>query len=180
MSHFPSVAPPCAEEMKGQVVVVTSVQEGGMVSGQIVSAAAKQTLQFLSCKLPTAELLMAKVDRIKDLDHTLLYGARVNNELVRCQTKLSIRETHTEDSIPVTLIDWGTSHKVTLGSLFHLPQELAALSPLSGWFRLQGCGQVKVEQLETLVGKQVQMEMVGTGLFMCCYDGQVMNDMLIN
>ena len=157
------------------VVMVTSAQEGGMVSGQTVSPAAEQTLQYLSCKLPTAELLMAKVTRLRDLDHTLLYGTRVNEKLVRCQTKFSSRETLKEDNIPVTLIDWGTSEKVALRSLFHLPQELAALSPVSGWYRLHGCGQVKVELLESIVGKQVQMEMVDTGLFNCCYEGQAMN-----
>ena len=64
---------------------VTCVQEGGLVAGQLVSAAASQTLQFLECKLPAAEMLMAGVDRVEDLDHTLLYGTKVKGELVRCR-----------------------------------------------------------------------------------------------
>ena len=159
-----------------QVVVVTRVQEGGLVTGQLVSAAARQTLQFLSCKLPAAELLMTRVDRVEDLDHTLLFGTKVKGELLRCQTQLA-REPITRKDVPVILIDWGTATRVNLDSLFHLPQELAALRPVVGWFRLRGCGHAGVMDFDRLVGREVQMEEVDTGIFNCYCDGDLINEL---
>ena len=117
---------------------------------------------------------MAGVGRVEDLDHTLLYGTKVKGELVRCQTHLT-REHITKESVSVMLIDWGTSAVVTLQSLFHLPQELAALKPPVGWFRLRGCGQAGVRDMQGLVGKEVMMEEVETGIFDCYCLGQLVN-----
>ena len=173
MSHFPP-ARASASTKKQQTVEVTSVQEGGLVIGQVVSAAASQTLQFLSCKLPAAELLMTRVDRVDDLDHTFLYGARVKEKLVRCQTQLT-RGSITKEKVSLTLIDWGTTATVDFQSLFHLPQELAALRPAIGWFRMRGCGHVTAKDMERLMGMVVHMKEVDTGIFNCYHDGQLVN-----
>ena len=62
------------------------------------------------------------------------------------------------------LIDWGTSDVVTLQSLSHLTQELAALQPVMGRFRLRGCGHAGVKDMQGLVDKEVLMEEVETVL----------------
>ena len=155
-------------------VLVTQVQMGGLVTGQLETEAARETLQFLSCKLPAAEMLMDGVERVEDLDHTLLYGTKVKEELVRCQTQLTNNPV-TNDCIPVSVIDWGTSTEVTLRSLFHLPLELAALQPGTACFRLKGWDKAGVRDMEDLMGKLVEMVEVDIGIFECLWKGQVVN-----
>eukprot|EP00092_Neocalanus_flemingeri_P024466 GFUD01026531.1.p1 GENE.GFUD01026531.1~~GFUD01026531.1.p1 ORF type:complete len:140 (-),score=52.41 GFUD01026531.1:460-879(-) len=119
-------------------------------------------------------MLMAGVDMVEDLDHTLLYGTKVKGELVRCQTRLT-SDPITQDSVPVLLVDSGTSIVVTLESLFHLPLELAALQPVAGCFRVGGWDQAGVRDMESLVDKVVDMVEVATGIFKCYYKGQLVN-----
>ena len=69
------------------------------------------------------------------------------------------------------LIDWGTSDVVTLQSHSHLTQELAALQPVMGWFRLRGCGHAGVKDMQGLVDKEVLMG----GIFDCYCVGQLVN-----
>ena len=82
----------------------------------------------------------------------------MKGELVRCQTHLA------KECVSVMLIDWGTSDVVTLQSLSHLTQELAALQPVMGRFRLRGCGHAGVKDMQGLVDKEVLMEEVETAM----------------